>query len=172
MKRKWIGILIAIAVALAIATPSLLAVLSKYESSSSDASSVVVYGHKSDGVTIAALNVDTNGNLIISDRAVTKIHKTVDISAGQTGAAVWTPSSGKTWVLKDIILTLSTGGLVTIFDGTDNTTNRVVKAKFSDNGGLDHAYAQPREGSAADSVLKYTSDSTAVGSITVEGYEY
>jgi hypothetical protein len=46
-----------------------------------------------------------------------------------------------------------------------------MKLNLAVNGGLDRSYRKPLVSAAANNVLKYTSDATITGSITVVGYE-
>ena len=59
---------------------------------------------------------------------------------------------------------------VTLFDHTDDTTNRIFKGSFAQYGGLVSNYTKPRISSTADNILKITT-SAASGFITVTGYE-
>jgi len=97
--------------------------------------------------------------------------KSVDIAASQTGATVWTPATGKKFVLCDVILNLSAAGTITIFDATDNTTLRVAKLTLADNGGAVINYRKPYVSAAANNVMKYTTGAGSTGTLTVSGYE-
>lgn len=103
--------------------------------------------------------------------SATLIHKTIDFSASETAQIIWTPTSGKKFVITDIIISCSAAGAITVFDNTDSTTNRVVKGNFAANGGLTHPYSKAFISVAADNVLKYTTGAGIAGSITVSGYE-
>ena len=103
--------------------------------------------------------------------SATLIHKTVDFAASETAQAIWTPASGKKFVITDIIISCSAAGTITVFDSTDSTANRVVKGSFAANGGLTHPYSKSFVSATADNVLKYTTGAGIAGSITVSGYE-
>jgi hypothetical protein len=101
----------------------------------------------------------------------TFVVKTVDFSASATAQAIWTPAGGKKFVICDWVVSTSAAGVITIFDGTDNTTLRVAKLNFAANGGAVKTYKKPYVSATADNILKYTTGSVIAGSITVSGYE-
>jgi hypothetical protein len=103
--------------------------------------------------------------------AATFVVKTVDYSASATAQTLWQPAGGKKFVICDLIVAGNAAGTITLFDATDNTTLRVAKAYLAANGGFVKSYRKPYISAAAENILKYTSDSTATGSITVSGYE-
>ena len=106
----------------------------------------------------------------VSDSTVLVV-KTVDFAASATAQAIWTPASGKKFVITDIIISCSAAGTITVFDSTDSTANRVVKGYFSANGGIDHPYSKAFVSAAADNILKYTTGTGIAGSLTIWGYE-
>jgi len=117
----------------------------------------------------AARDVGIVKSWIIQQALVTK---SVDIEASQTGTAIWTPASGKKFVITDIILSTSAAGLIIVFDGTDDAANRVLKISSDGDGwGLTKAYIKPRISAVADNVLKYTTGTVVAGYLTVHGYE-
>ena len=59
---------------------------------------------------------------------------------------------------------------MTIFDETNNTTNRIFKQEFIDNSGLAHAFKFPVKSSSAGNDLKITT-SGAGGYVTAFGFE-
>ncbi len=101
----------------------------------------------------------------------TAVKKSADFTSSQTNISLWTPTSGKKFVICDIVVSASAAGTITIFDNTNDTTNRIVKLSLADNGGASINYRKPIVSSAVDNVLKYTTDSSIAGSITVSGYE-
>lgn len=101
----------------------------------------------------------------------TMLKKTVDFTASQTAQTIWTPTSGKKFVVVQAIVSFSAGGTLTVFDGTDTTTNRIFQLHEAANGGMAWTAAIPVLSSTSDNVLKYTTGAGAAGSITVFGYE-
>jgi hypothetical protein len=101
----------------------------------------------------------------------TFVVKTVDFTASQTAQSIWTPGSGKKFVVCDVICSASAAGAITIFDATDSTTYRVAKLNLAANGGAVMNYTKPYVSAAANNVLKYTTGTGAAGSLTVSGYE-
>lgn len=101
----------------------------------------------------------------------TQFHQTVDFTASQTAQPIWTPTSGKRFVITDYDLSFSAAGAFTVFDNTDTTANRVFKMNGAVNGGGIHAYTLPWRSTAVNNVLKYTTGAGAAGSISFIGYE-
>jgi hypothetical protein len=99
------------------------------------------------------------------------VQNTADFAASATACAIWTPGSGKKFAITDLIVSTASAGTLTIFDHADGTASRVAKLNLAANGGAVINYRKPRISSTADYVLKYTASNTAVGSITVSGYE-
>jgi len=123
-----------------------------------------------DGVAVDVLTVPSSDNFdpVLGKTLVTK---SADFTASQTGITLWTPASGKKFVITDYDISFSAAGAITVFDGSDTVANRVCKWHGADNGGAVHTYKKPRISSTADNVLKYTTGAGAAGSITVHGYE-
>lgn len=99
------------------------------------------------------------------------IKKAVDFTASTTGGTIWTPATGKIFVITDYEITFSGAGLITIFDQTDDTTNRVCKWNGAVSGGVVHAFRKPFKSSTVNNVLKYTTGAGCVGSLIFYGYE-
>jgi len=117
------------------------------------------------------LLTDSFGRLITESMFnKTMIKKTYAWAGAVTGQAVWTPASGKKFVITDIILSASANCTVTLFDNTDNTTNRIMKLYLTSNQVVTHNFSIPVTSSTANNVLKITT-SAAGGDITVFGYE-
>lgn len=95
----------------------------------------------------------------------------VDFTASQTAQAIWTPATGRIFVITDIVISTSVAGAITIFDGTDDIVHRVMKGNLAINDHLNHAYSKPFPSSAKNNVLKYTTGANITGSLTVSGYE-
>ena len=100
----------------------------------------------------------------------TMVKKTVDFTASQTAQTIWDPTGGTKFVITSYVISCTTAGLITIFDETDDTTNRVAKHDLSANTSGNVVYPLPCISSTADNKLEYTTG-TAVGYITVYGYE-
>ena len=117
------------------------------------------------------LLTDSDGNIITTPYiSKTLIKKTYDWAGLVTAQTVWDPTGGKKFVITNIIISCSAACTVTIFDQTDDTTNRILKGYFAANGGLVSNFSQPIISSTADNILKITT-SAAGGSLTVFGYE-
>lgn len=99
------------------------------------------------------------------------VTKTVEFSPDQTAETIWDPTSGLSWVMTDYDLSFKDAGVLTVFDETDDLDGRVFKFYGAANGGAVHAYSKHRQSAAADNVLKYTTDSTCSGTLTIWGYE-
>lgn len=96
-----------------------------------------------------------------------------DIEAGDTtGVALWTPASGKRFVITRLVISCSAAGVVVVYDNTDDVANRIIKLDLGAQGGYvgDHN-AKPSPSAAVDNKLYFKSDGSFTGTITVEGYE-
>lgn len=118
------------------------------------------------------LDIRTDGSLLVNSLPDTKtfITKSYDWSSAVNNVSIWTPASDKKFVILDIILSCSTGCTVTLFDQTNNLTNRILKGYFITNGGLVCNYQKRRTSLANNNILKMTTSGTG-GSITISGYE-
>lgn len=103
--------------------------------------------------------------------AKTLVKKTVDFTAEQTAQTIWDPTGGTKFVVVQVIVSFSAAGALTVFDGTDDTTNRIFKLNGAANGGMAWTAAIPVISAAADNILKYTTGAGVAGSLTVFGYE-
>lgn len=104
----------------------------------------------------------------------TRVSKRVAVSASQTGATVWQPTTGKRFVLTKLIYSASAAGTIQLFDGTDSGNTVVTPImSIAANGGfvLDWPVWAPYRSAAVNNILKYTSGSGAAGSLYVEGWE-
>lgn len=94
----------------------------------------------------------------------------IDFANGQTAATIYTPPTGRKWVITDLDISLAAAGTIRIFDNTDTIANRVTQLIGAANGGKVRAYRKARKSAAADNVLKYTTLSGATGSLEISGY--
>lgn len=122
--------------------------------------------------TVSALqtvlqDLRTNGN---NGLGVADFDVAIDFANSQTAATIYTPPTGRKWVITDLDISLAAAGTIRIFDNTDTIANRVTQLIGAANGGKVHAYKKNRKSAAADNVLKYTTLSGATGSLEVSGY--
>lgn len=114
----------------------------------------------------------------------TPVHKDVEYTSAQTGTAIWTPASGKKFVVTDI--TISTGGttagVVTLWQGAsaDTTYNAgtdpaVFRGEFAPSAtvkpGAIKTYRVPFVSTTADHILRITTSTAMTIYVQVEGYE-
>lgn len=119
---------------------------------------------------LRATAVPVSGTVTDSIAATTFIAKTYDWTGAVTGGTVWQPAGGKKFVICDIVISASGACTVTLFDGTDNTTLRVMKLNTVAGGGISFNYRKPYVSATADNILKITTSATG-GFLTVSGYE-
>ena len=117
----------------------------------------------SSGVELPAISSD-NKTMIVNSNTY---------STAQTAQTIWTPTSGKKFVITDIIISASAAGTIVLFDNTNSATTLVTPVlTLAANGGCVVNFGVNRYTSAAaNNVLKYTSGSGAAGNIMVKGYE-
>ncbi len=109
--------------------------------------------------------------MIASSSGRTRVTKSVSLTASQTASVVWTPTSGKKFVVTYIDLAISVTGTLTLFDGTNAAANLVFDGTQATGNRVHNFTAAPWLSSTADNILKYTSGSGLTGVLTVHGYE-
>lgn len=115
----------------------------------------------------------------------TLVHRDADYSTQQTGAALWTPTSGRRFVVTDVTITSggTTAGVVTIWQGaaadttyTAGTDNAVLRVEVAPSAtvkpGFVKAFNPPFVSTTADHILRVTT-SAAINPLYVQvnGYE-
>lgn len=104
----------------------------------------------------------------------TPIKKTLDWTGSITGSTLWQPAAGKYFVMKLLVIKASAACTVTIFDHTDNTTNRFFKGYLVQGGGGPILFpgksGKGQVGTGSSGILKITTDSSG-GYVTAYGYE-
>lgn len=121
---------------------------------------------------IAGMNTLPPGTNIIGAVKIdtinyTTIHKSGDYSTAQTDTNLWTPTSGKKFVITDIIISTDTSMTVTLKD--DTTTIR--KYYLQANTTIVENLHTPYTSIAADNILKITSSAAGNHYISIQGYE-
>lgn len=121
---------------------------------------------KVNGTTISAANplpVSTFGQ-------TTRVSKAVGMTASQTATTVWTPASGKEFVITSLILTITVTGALTIFDSTSSAANMLYQGT-PPVGCFQLSFPEGWQSSLANNVLKYTSGTGLTGDLTLKGFE-
>jgi hypothetical protein len=137
---------------------------------SADADAVSLIADRKGRLWIRPISTDVFATSDLIQRQ-TLVKKTVDFTASQTAQTIWTPASGKKFVVVQAIVSFSAAGALAVFDSADDTTNRILKLNGAANGGMAWTAAIPVISATADNVLKYTTGAGAAGSLTVFGYE-
>ena len=107
----------------------------------------------------------------------TPVHKDASYTTAQTGVALWTPASGKRFIVTDGLITASgtTDATVSIFDDTDATGARLYRGylNVSNIGStvINIPLKTPFLSTAADNVLKLTTSAAIDVDIILGGYE-
>lgn len=105
------------------------------------------------------------------------VHKDASFTTAQTGAALWTPASGKKFVVTDCLVTGSgnTDATATIFDETNAAGNRLFRATLEVNTKgtipITVPLRTPFVSTAVDNVLKLTTSADIDVDIILHGYE-
>ena len=99
--------------------------------------------------------------------SLTNLRKTGDYTTQQTNTALWTPTSGKKFVLTDIVISTATAGVITLLD---NATI-IRKYQFGANGGVVENPVSPDVSALADNILKITTSVAMTCFIVVKGFE-
>lgn len=117
---------------------------------------------------------DTNSDALLT--ALQKISAQYDSSWSQTvtlstasAQTLKTPSTGKRLVIKGIVITLTTSGELTIFDGTSTDSTKIFDG--TPPIGCFSIPVPDRVSSAVNTVLRWTGGASIAGKVTVFGYE-
>lgn len=106
---------------------------------------------------------DNIGNVVI--------HKDLEVIVAGTNN-VWTPSTGKKFVVVDLIISSDALNTITVFDNTDISGNRLLKVRFPANSSpITVDFDVPFVSSTINNILKITTTTAAITNITVHGYE-
>jgi hypothetical protein len=112
------------------------------------------------------------------------VHKDAEYTSAQTGTALWTPASGKKFVVTD--LTISTGGttagIVTLWQGASADTTysagtdpAIFRGEFAPSAtvrpGAVKSFNVPYISTTADHILRVTTSAAITVYIQVNGYE-
>jgi hypothetical protein len=105
------------------------------------------------------------------------VHKDGSYTSAQTNTVIWTPSSGKKYVVTDlkIIVGGTVDGTLKIFDDTDASGNYLFKGDVevvtNKQFVFSHAFITPFLSSAKGSSLKITTSANMTVDINLDGYE-
>jgi len=107
----------------------------------------------------------------------TPVHKDASFSTAQTGSILWQPATGKTYYVTDVSIIVggSTDGIVTVFDDTDSTGNRLFKGAIEVATNrqfvFTHQLKTPFKGASDDTILKLTTSAAMTIDVILHGYE-
>ena len=107
----------------------------------------------------------------------TSIKKDFSFSSTQTNTVLWTPASGKKFIVTDYTLNIRNSTLgaltVTIFDETNSSGNVLYKANFEAGTNYDNVcnFVTPFISSALNRSLKITTSGNLMISGSIQGYE-
>ena len=112
------------------------------------------------------------------------IHRDGEYATAQTGVALWTPASGKKFVVTDISITTggTTAGIVTVWQGASGDTTYTVgtdpavfRGEFAPSAnskpGVVKSFNVPYTSTTVDHVLRVTTSAAMTVYVQVNGYE-
>lgn len=112
------------------------------------------------------------------------VHKDGEYATAQTGTALWTPASGKKFVVTDITITTggTTAGIVTLWQGavadttyTIGTDPAVFRGEFAPSAnskpGVVKSFNVPYVSTTVDHILRVTTSSAMTVYVQCNGYE-
>jgi hypothetical protein len=122
--------------------------------------------------TLAAIKAKTdNLDVALSGTDHTRVSKANTYGPDQYDVAIWTPASGKRFVVLGLIITpTAAGALLKIYDNANAAAN-MLYAGMPPLGSIVINFTHPWVGGAADNVLRYATGGSANGDLTVYGYE-
>jgi hypothetical protein len=103
-------------------------------------------------------------------RAFARVTKSLAIAASATGTAAWTPTTGKAFYITKLLIALSVGGTLTLFDGTNAPAN-IVSDGTMPVGYFPVNFDEPWPSAAINNILKYTTGAGITGTLTAHGFE-
>ena len=114
----------------------------------------------------------------------TLVHKDGEYTTAQTGAALWTPTTGKKFVVTDLTITTggTTAGIVTLWQGaaadtayTTGTDNAIFRGNFvpsaTSTPGVVKPFPVPYVSTTIDHILRVTTSAAMTVYVQVNGYE-
>jgi hypothetical protein len=121
---------------------------------------------------VAALPAGTNVIGAVKRDVInyTAVRKYYTYSGAVTDGIVWSPASGKKWVITDLIINTSAAAVVTLEEDLAGGDSPIMKFELAANGGVSTNFQTPLMGTEDDADLIIT---TSAGNIyvTVIGYE-
>lgn len=126
---------------------------------------------KVDGESTVALKANpSTGALVIENESNVSIKKYYTNSGAVTDGVIWSPASGKKWVITDIYIQVSAAATVTLEDDLTAGDSVFWKAELAANSGWSHSFETPIQSGEADADLLIT---TTAGNVyvLVSGYE-
>lgn len=109
-----------------------------------------------------------------SGRKNVRVSNSVALTASQTLAAIWTPSSGKKFYLTKMVLNVTTAGPLKFLDSTATSARTLADSGAAVNwpvGLYVLDFDEPWASDTVDNILKYTSGGSLVAQCTTNGYE-
>ena len=118
---------------------------------------------------LSNMTVDTQGRVSTKNRPgpYAPVRKTGDYTTTQTAVALWTPATGKKFVLTDIVVSTATAGGITLLD----SATIIREYKFIANGGAVENMRTEEPSGAVGNVLKVTTSGNLDCFIVVKGWE-
>ena len=114
----------------------------------------------------------------------TNVHKDAEYTAAQTGTALWTPASGKRFVVVGFVIATggTTAGIVTLWQGaaadttyTAGTDPAIFRGEFAPSAtarpGVVREFPTGYLSTTADHILRVTTSAAMTVYIQVDGYE-
>ena len=114
---------------------------------------------------------------IPSKKGITMIRKSGSVTTQQTNAAIWTPASGKRFVITDYILSIHNATLgqqsLQVFDGTNASGNHIINevSASGSNYVIQCTSREPFVSVARDNVLRVTTSAGIRLGYAMRGYE-
>jgi hypothetical protein len=101
----------------------------------------------------------------------TPVRKGNTISASETAVEIWTPTSGKKFIIDTIISSMTVAGKITIFDNTNAAGNVIAVIDHAAAGVIAIGFSGGHPSSTVNNVLRYTTGTGITGTLTILGYE-
>jgi hypothetical protein len=113
----------------------------------------------------------SSGVVYTSVDAASFVHNYSFITSNVRGAAIWTPATGKRFVITDMIISANSAGTINVYDGANSGSNTIVQLTMAAATAIPLDFKKPYPSSAINNILKLDSYSNCSGYITVNGFE-
>jgi hypothetical protein len=98
-------------------------------------------------------------------------HKYAHLPASSIANVIWTPATGKRFVITDMLISAGCNGFIKLYDGVNDASHTVVQLVMPSGATVQHPCRKPYPSSAINTTLYCDTYAGCSGDITTWGYE-